>query len=66
MDPRVLIYSSLANGRAEYERLRDGIYLVKLAVVQNRDYDSLNTFVTSTEKLVNVLIVCLIFIHTQS
>lgn len=55
MDPRVLIYSSLANGRAEIERLRDGIYLLRLAVVQNREYDSSNTYVTSTDRLVNVL-----------
>ncbi|WII73813.1 hypothetical protein QJS83_07975 [Bdellovibrio sp. 22V] len=55
MDPRLLVYSSLANGRGEIERLRDGIYLLKLAVVQNRDYDTSNTYVTSAERLVNVL-----------
>nr|WP_295900005.1 hypothetical protein [uncultured Bdellovibrio sp.] len=55
MDPRLLVYSSLANGRAEVEKLRDGVYLLRLAVVQNRDYDTSNTYVTSADKLVNVL-----------
>lgn len=55
MDPRLLVYSSLSNGRAEVERLRDGVYLLRLAVVQNRDYDTTNTYVTSADKLVNVL-----------
>lgn len=55
MEPRLLMYSSLSNGRGEFERLRDGIYLLKLAVVRNRDYDDTNTFVTSAEKIVNVM-----------
>lgn len=54
-EPRLQIYSSLANGRAEVEKLRDGIYVLKVAIVRNRDYDSNNTYVTSAEKLVNVL-----------
>lgn len=55
MEPRLLVYSSLANGRGESERLRDGIYLLKMAVVQNRDYDSNNTYVTATQKLVTAM-----------
>lgn len=55
MDPRVLTYSSLTNGRADGERLRDGIYLLRFLVVRNQDYDSKNTYVTSTEKLITVL-----------
>lgn len=55
MEPRLLVYSSLANGRAESERLRDGVYLLRMVVVQNRDYDTTNTYVTSADKLVNVL-----------
>ncbi len=55
MDPRLLIYSSLAHGRSEHEKLRDGIYLLKMAVVQNRDYSNSNTYVTSATKLVQVL-----------
>lgn len=55
MDPRLLMYSSLSNGRGEIEKLRDGIYLLKLAVVRNRDYDSKNTYIASAEKFVNVM-----------
>ncbi|AFY02021.1 hypothetical protein [Bdellovibrio bacteriovorus] len=55
MDPRLLIYSSLANGRAEAQKLRDGVYLMKLAIVQNRDYDQKNTYVTSADRFVNVM-----------
>lgn len=55
MDPRVLTYSSLTNGRADGERLRDGIYLLRFLVVKNQDYDSKNTYVTSAEKLITVL-----------
>lgn len=55
MDPRLLVYSSLANGRAEVEKLRDGVYLLRLAVVQNKDYDTGTTYVTSADRLVNVL-----------
>ncbi len=55
MEPRLLMYSSLSNGRGDIERLRDGVYLVKLAIVQNRDYNSKNTYVASAEKFVNVM-----------
>ncbi|MDG0816170.1 hypothetical protein [Bdellovibrio svalbardensis] len=55
MDPRILMYSSLSYGRGEVEKLRDGVYLLKLAVVRNRDYDSKNTYVSSAEKFVNVM-----------
>lgn len=55
MEPRLLVYSNLYNGRGEIQRLRDGIYLLKTAVVRNRDYDSNNTYVTSAEKFVNVM-----------
>lgn len=55
MEPRILVYSNMSNGRSEYERIRDGIYLVKLAVVQNTLQDPSNTYVTHTERFVNVL-----------
>lgn len=55
MEPRLLVYSSLTHGRSEPPKLRDGIYLLRVAVVKNRDYDSNNnTYITSTEKLINV------------
>ena len=55
IEPRILIYSSLSGGRGDIERLRDGIYLLRTAVVQNRDYDTRNTYVTSADRLVNVM-----------
>lgn len=55
MDPRLLIYSSLSNGRSETQRLRDGVYLMKIAIVQNRDYDQQNTYVASADRFVNVM-----------
>ncbi|KHD88173.1 MAG: hypothetical protein OM95_10410 [Bdellovibrio sp. ArHS] len=55
MEPRLLVYSSLAHGRGESERLRDGIYLLKMAIVQNRDYDSNNSYVAGAQKLMTVM-----------
>ncbi len=55
IDPRTVAYSSLSAGRSESEKLRDGVYLLKLAIVRNRDYDQSNTYVTSAEKIVNVI-----------
>lgn len=56
MDARMLVYSSLSNGWSNPERLRDGVYLLRTAVIKNRDYDdSRNTYVASDERLVNVL-----------
>lgn len=54
-EPHLLVYSSLANGRSESQRLRDGIYLLKTAIVQNKDYDTKNTYVASADALVNVM-----------
>lgn len=56
MDGRMLIYSSLSNGWSNPERLRDGVYLLRTAIVKNQDYDNnQNTYVASAEKFVNVL-----------
>lgn len=55
LDPHLLVYSSLSNGRSEVQKLRDGTYLLKMAVVKNADYDSNRTYVTSAQKLVTVL-----------
>ncbi|MEK2688309.1 hypothetical protein [Bdellovibrio sp. GT3] len=55
MDPHLLVYSSLSNGRSEVQKLRDGTYLLKMAVVKNADYDTKRTFVTASQKLVTVL-----------
>ncbi|KYG63129.1 hypothetical protein AZI86_15560 [Bdellovibrio bacteriovorus] len=56
MDGRMLVYSSLSNGWSNPERLRDGVYLLRTAIVKNQDYDNnQNTYVASAEKFVNVL-----------
>lgn len=55
ISPRVLVYSSLSSGRAETQPLRDGVYLLKAAVIQNQDYDVTNTYVTSADRIVNIL-----------
>lgn len=55
MDPRLLMYSSLTGGRTESRKLRDGIYLLRTAIVQNQDYDTDNTYVTSADRIVNVI-----------
>lgn len=55
-DARMLVYSSLTNGRGDLQRLRDGVYLLRTAIVKNQKYDdSKNTFVAGDEKLVNVI-----------
>lgn len=56
LTPRVLRYSSLTEGRMKNEPLRDGIYLMKVAIQKDYrpiDGDALE-FVTATRKLVRV------------
>lgn len=56
IEPRLLVYSSISNGRGEIQKLRDGVYLLKMAIVKNREYDNdQNTYVTSDEKFINVM-----------
>lgn len=56
MDAWSLSYSHLFGGRDDARmKLRDGVYLLRTAIVRNKDYDSENTFVASAEKLVNVV-----------
>lgn len=55
MEPRLLMYSSLSGGRGEAHKLRDGVYLLRTAIVQNQDYDTNNTYVTSADRIVNVI-----------
>ncbi|MGZ3773094.1 MAG: hypothetical protein ACXVCY_03550 [Pseudobdellovibrionaceae bacterium] len=54
MAPHILMYSSVTNGREEVRNLRDGIYLLRTAIIQNPDYDENSTYVTSADSLVNV------------
>ncbi len=56
LTPRVLRYSSLTEGRMKNEPLRDGIFLMKVAIQKDYrpiDGDALE-FVTATRKLVRV------------
>lgn len=55
LEPKLLIYNSLSGGRSDSDKLRDGVYLFKAVVVQNKDYDTDNTYVTHTQKIVNVM-----------
>ncbi|CAN5561822.1 hypothetical protein BH10BDE1_BH10BDE1_29050 [soil metagenome] len=57
INPRVLRYSSLTEGRMKNEALRDGVYLMKVAI--QKDYKPVNEpkpleFVTAIKKLVRV------------
>jgi hypothetical protein len=57
INPRVLRYSSLTEGRMKNEALRDGVYLMKVAI--QKDYKPINEpkpleFVTAIKKLVRV------------
>lgn len=55
LEPKLLTYSSLQNGRMDSEKLRDGIYLLKTAIVQNPDYDQRTTYVASANRFVTVI-----------
>jgi hypothetical protein len=56
LNPRVLSYSSLTDGRNSHEPLRDGVYLMKLAI--QKDYRSPTRkpqeFITAIRRLVRV------------
>jgi hypothetical protein len=54
MDPRLLVYSSTSQGRGDPQKLRDGVYLLKAAIIRNKDYDTENSLVAYDQKLVNV------------
>lgn len=54
IEPKLLAYSSISNGHAEVQKLRDGVYLLRTAIINNREYDNKNTYVTSAEKIVTV------------
>lgn len=54
MDPRMLVYSSTSQGRGDPQKLRDGVYLLKAAIIRNKDYDTENSLVSYDQKLVNV------------
>lgn len=56
LDAAVAIYSDMAKGRMESaQKLRPGVYLLKLALIKNRDYYNQKTYVASAEKLVSSL-----------
>lgn len=56
IDAVVSILNDMGSGRMESaQRLRPGVYLLKLAVVKNRDYYNEKTYVASAEKLIATL-----------
>jgi hypothetical protein len=56
LDAAVSIFSDMARGRMESsQKLRPGVYLLKLALIKNRDYYNQKTYVSSVEKLVATL-----------
>lgn len=55
LSPTVLMHSSLASGRRNNESLRDGIYLLRLALVKNIHYFSNYNLLTHIDKLVTVV-----------
>lgn len=55
IEPKVLTYSDMNKGRESIDRLRDGTYILKVAVIKNRDYDNANTLVLNQQKLVTAL-----------
>jgi hypothetical protein len=53
LDAGVSIFSDMAKGRMENaQKLRPGVYLLKGALIKNRDYYSQKSYVSSFEKLV--------------
>lgn len=56
LDAVVSVFSDMSMGRMEgAQKLRPGVYLLKLALIKNRDYYSQKTYVASAEKLVSTL-----------
>lgn len=56
LDAFVSVFSDMAKGRMESaQRLRPGVYLLKGALIKNRDYYNQKTYVSSFEKLVATL-----------
>ncbi len=56
LDATVSLFSDMARGRMQSaQKLRPGIYLLKLALIKNRDYYNQNSYVSSVEKLVATL-----------
>jgi len=56
LDATVSIFSDMAKGRMESsQKLRPGVYLLKAALIKNRDYYNQKTFVSSFEKLVTTV-----------
>ncbi|WP_413291026.1 hypothetical protein [Bdellovibrio sp. HCB337] len=56
LDAVVSVFSDMATGRMEgAQKIRPGVYLLKMALIKNRDYYSQKTYIASTEKLVSTL-----------
>jgi hypothetical protein len=56
IQPTMIAYSSQYSQRSENSQpLRDGIYLLKMVIVTNPEYESKLNYIASDEKLVNVV-----------
>lgn len=56
LDAAVSEFSDMTFGRMQGpQKLRPGVYLLKLALIKNRDYYNQKTYVASTERLVSTL-----------
>lgn len=54
IDTEVNTFSNMNRGRTDNaERLRPGVFLLKFALVKNRDYYNEKTYITSAEKLIS-------------
>lgn len=54
MAPHIVANSDQSMNYSDSPKLRDGKYLLKMAMVHNFDYDSSNTYVTSSESIIKV------------
>jgi hypothetical protein len=56
LDARTVSYGDMLKGRMDAaQRIRPGVYLLKVAVIKNKDYYNDKTYVTSAEQLVATL-----------
>ena len=55
LDPKVLAYSNQSFGRENIARLRDGNYLLRMAILRNPDYDTQRTYIFGHQSIVTAL-----------
>lgn len=55
LDPKVLAYSNQSLGRENISRLRDGNYLLRMAILRNPDYDNQRTYIFGHQSIVTAI-----------